>query len=83
MNSDVVYKFKWLSYGKMHDWLSKNAQKYLEPGKEYDANFKAFHDAMKKHTYDYENLALFEDMKNTFFTRIQECSKDTNVAATN
>ena len=83
MNSDVVYKFKWLSYGKMHDWLSKNAQKYLEPGKEYDANFKAFHDAMKKHTYDYENLALFEDMKNTFLTRIQECSKDTNVAATN
>ena len=80
MNSDVVYKFKWLSYGKMHEWLSKNAKKYLEPGEEYDANFKAFHDAMKKHTYDYENLALFEEMKNTFFTRIQECSnsKDTN-----
>jgi len=64
----------------MYKWLSEEAKTYLEPGEEYDANFKAFHDAMKKHTYDYENLALFEEMKNTFFTRIQECSnsKDTN-----
>lgn len=75
-----IQPFTWLSYDKMYKWLSEEAKTYLEPGEEYDANFKAFHDAMKKHTYDYENLALFEEMKNTFFTRIQECSnsKDTN-----
>ena len=75
-----IQPFTWLSYDKVYKWLSTNAKTYLEPGEEYDANFKALYDAMKKHTYDYENLALFEEMKNTFFTRIQECSnsKDTN-----
>jgi CDP-glycerol glycerophosphotransferase (TagB/SpsB family) len=60
----------------MYKWLSTNAKIFLELGeKTYDADFKAFYDAMKKHTYDYENLALFEDMKNTFFARIQNCPK--------
>ena len=44
----------------------------------------AFYDAMKRHSYDYENDSLYEDMKNTFFTRIQKCksidSKATNNA---
>ena len=42
--------------------------------------WSAFHDAMKRHSYDYENDSLYEDMKNTFFTRIQKVSsnKDNN-----
>ena len=35
----------------------------------------AFYDAMKRHSYDYENDSLYEDMKNTFFARIQNCPK--------
>lgn len=64
--------FKWLSYRKMYKWLSDNAGNLLDPdSKDYDQDFEAFHSAMKKHTYDYESQSLYEDMKNTFFTRIQ------------
>jgi hypothetical protein len=73
-----IPRFKWLSYRTMYDWLSMNAKTFLEQGETYDANFKAFYDAMKKHTYDYENLALFEDMKNTFFARIKEFKNSHN-----
>ena len=73
-----IPRFKWLSYRTMYDWLSMNAKTFLEQGETYDANFKAFYDAMKKHTYDYENLALFEDMKNTFFARIEEFKNSHN-----
>ena len=34
-----------------------------------------FYDAMMRHSYNYENDSLYEDMKNTFFTRIQNCPK--------
>ena len=37
--------------------------------------WSAFYDAMKRHSYDYENDSLYEDMKNTFFARIQNCPK--------
>ena len=34
--------------------------------------WSAFYDAMKRHSYDYENDSLYEDMKNTFFSRINK-----------
>ena len=34
-----------------------------------------FYNAMKRHSYDYENESLYEDMKNTFFDRIQKSPK--------
>jgi hypothetical protein len=37
--------------------------------------WSAFYDAMQRHSYDYENDSLYEDMKNTFFARIQNCPK--------
>ena len=37
--------------------------------------WSALYDAMKRHSYDYENESLYEDMKNTFFARIQKCPK--------
>ena len=37
--------------------------------------WSAFYDAMKRHSYDYENDSLYADMKNTFFARIQKCPK--------
>lgn len=64
------YKYELLLYSEIYDWLQANAQETINN----DPNFKAFHDAMKKHTYDYENQALYEDMKNTFFSRIKNCT---------
>ena len=43
--------------------------------------WSAFHNAMKRHSYDYENESLYEDMKNTFFTRIKELSSKDNTNA--
>ena len=34
-----------------------------------------FYDAMMRHSYNCENESLYEDMKNTFFARIQKCPK--------
>ena len=82
INLDIP-PFKCLSYGEMYNWISTNAKTLLERGKTYDADFRAFYDAMKKHKYDYENLALFEDMKNTFFIRIQNCRSKDSKASTN
>ena len=79
-DNQEVASFKKLSYKEIYEWLSGNAQNLLLQGKDYDANFKAFYDAMKKHKYEYENEALYEDMKNTFLARIKELepSHDTN-----
>lgn len=38
--------------------------------------WSAFYDAMKRHSYESENDYLYEDMKNTFFTRIKELSQN-------
>lgn len=38
--------------------------------------WSAFYDAMKRHSYESENDSLYEDMKNTFFTRIKELSQN-------
>ena len=43
----------------------------------------AFYDAMMRHSYNYENDSLYEDMKNTFFTRIQNCRPKDAKASTN
>lgn len=37
--------------------------------------WSAFYDAMKRHSYDNETESLYEDMKNTFFARIQKKKK--------
>ena len=65
------YTYEELLYSDIYHWLKKHATNTLIN----DPNFQAFHNAMKKHTYAYENQALYEDMKNTFFTRIQKCPK--------
>lgn len=68
VNNDFC--FKWLSYKTIYEWLTKN-----EDAKcliEKDANFKAFYNVIKRHTYEFESSMLYEEMKNTFFTRIKE-----------
>ena len=65
--------------GKLKDG-TKNTE-VVEMMKQYHEAHKnenlwsAFYDAMQRHSYDYENDSLYEDMKNTFFARIQNCPK--------
>ena len=65
----IVYKYEPVSYKEIYDWLQDKAEVTIDK----DPNFKAFHNAMKKHTYATKSEAIREDMMNIFFTRIQKC----------
>lgn len=69
---DTGFAYKPMTYKDMYDWLTKNAMTILAE----DINFKAFYDAMEKHTYKHKNLALYEEMKNRLFSRIKKCHKE-------
>lgn len=70
-----------LYYSTLTSKYAKNGDAVKEKMSLYHAAHKsenlwsAFYDAMKRHSYDYENDSLYEDMKNTFFARIQNCPK--------
>ena len=70
-DGQLVYTFEFISYGEIYHWLQDNAKETIDK----DPNFKAFHNAMKKHTYATKSEAIREDMTNIFFTRIQNCPK--------
>ena len=63
----TCYTYQELRYSMIYNWIEKNAQEELSK----DDNFKAFHNTIKRHTYEYENQSLYEDMKTAFFTRIK------------
>lgn len=65
------YNFVKLPYSTIYNWLADNAESELRN----DINFKSFHDAMKRLKYEYENEALYEEMKEMFFARIKELQK--------
>ena len=68
VKEDIMKEFPYLQgvAELMNEYHEKHCKENL---------WSAFHDAMKRHSYDYENDSLYEDMKNTFFTRIQKCPK--------
>ena len=73
---DSDYTFEFISYQELYDWLQDNAKETIHE----DPNLKAFHNAMKKHTYATKSEAIREDMMNIFFTRIQKChTKSSNL----
>lgn len=59
--------------GPNNEEVVKLMRQYHETHKNENL-WSAFHDAMKRHSYDYENDSLYEDMKNTFFARIKNCT---------
>lgn len=63
----LVFNFKEITYGDVYEWLGKNATTELKD----DVNFKAFYDAMKRHTYDHESKAMYQDMLEKFASRIK------------
>ena len=66
--AEIVGDFPYLQdvAEKMRGYHEKHAKDNL---------WMPFYDAMMRHSYDYENESLYEDMKNTFFTRIKKCPK--------
>lgn len=75
-DGQLVYTFEFISYQELYYWLQDNANEAIDE----DPNFKAFHNAMKKHTYATKSEAIREDMMNIFFTRIQKChTKSSNL----
>ena len=74
---DSDYTFEFISYQELYNWLRDNAKETIDK----DPNLKAFHNAMKKHTYATKSEAIREDMMNIFFRRIQKChTKSSNLA---
>ena len=81
-SKERLKQYKALRYsilvGKNKDGNDKDVVKLM---KDYtnehqsDDLWSAFYTAMDRHSYDYENESLYEDMKNTFLARIQKCPK--------
>lgn len=67
----MLYIFKEITYGDVYQWLRDYANTELES----DINFKYFYDAMKRHTYDHESKALYDDMLTKFVRRINIVNK--------
>ena len=65
------FTYKPISYKDIYFWIRDNAKETIDK----DPNFKAFHNAMEKHTYVTKSEAIRKDMMNIFFTRIQKCPK--------
>lgn len=79
VKEDKVKEFSYLR--GVAELMKEYHKEHGEVGKEN--LWTAFYDAMKRHSYDYENDSLYEDMKNTFFTRIQNCRPKDAKASTN
>ena len=65
------YTYEQLLYSELYDLLIKNAHEELVN----DSNFRAFHDAMKKHKCITKSEALYEDMKTRFYARIHKINQ--------
>lgn len=60
-------KYIFVTYKDLYDFLEKNKSVF-----EHDANFVAFFEAMKRHTYENVNDYLYYDMQEKFFRRIAD-----------
>lgn len=65
------YTYEQFLYSELYDLLIKNASEELAS----DSNFRAFHEAMKKHTCITKSEALYEDMKTRFYARIHRINQ--------
>ena len=69
-NDDMKKAYKFRTYKDLYDFLEKNKSVF-----EHDANFVAFFEAIKRHTYENVNDYLYYDMQEKFFRRISEFNK--------
>ena len=62
-------EFKHLKYGQICNYLEDKID-ILD-----DSDFKAFYYAMRRHSFEHESLCLYDDMKNIFYSQIEEYAK--------
>ena len=62
--------FKTLTYKEICDYLEDKIAIL------HDDAFLAFYHAMRRHSFEHESLCQYEDMKNTFYTRIEEYKRN-------
>lgn len=59
--------YKIITYKDLYDFFSKKVSVF-----EDDANFKAFYEAIQRHTYQNVNAYLYNEMEEKFIRRIKE-----------
>ena len=63
-------EFKPLYYSDIYKFLSEKIECIID-----DISFIAFYNALKRHTYTSKSFALYEDMKQKFYDRINLLKK--------
>ena len=63
---DNEKEFKLLKYSQICNYLKDKI------GNLGDNDFMAFYYAMRRHSFEHESLCLYDDMKNIFYSRIEE-----------
>ena len=69
LSIDSEKEFKSLKYSQICNYLK---DKINNLG---DSEFMAFYYAMRRHSFEHESLCLYDDMKNIFYSRIEEYAK--------
>ena len=62
--------YKIITYNELYIFLSAKINEFRD-----DANFKAFYEAMKRHTNQNVNAYLYNEMEEKFISRIKEINK--------
>lgn len=66
-DTEMKEKYDIITYADLYDYLKDNQSVFSD-----DANFNAFFEAMKRHTYENVNDYLYYEMQEKFFRRILE-----------
>lgn len=69
LSIDNEKEFKHLKYSEICNYLKDKIDNLA------DSNFMDFYYAMRRHSFEHESLCLYDDMKNIFYSRIEEYSK--------
>ena len=69
LSIDNEKEFKRLKYSQISNYLKDKIDNLG------DSDFMAFYYAMRRHSFEHESLCLYDDMKNIFYSRIEEYAK--------
>ena len=67
INEDLNDSYKKITYKMIYDYLAENLSIFKN-----DSNFKAFYEAMHRHTHENVNDYLYYEMQEKFYRRIKE-----------
>ena len=73
INEDLNDSYKKITYKMIYDYLAENLSIFKN-----DSNFKAFYEAMHRHTHENVNDYLYYEMQEKFYRRIKEYKPEIN-----